>query len=185
MENSGRGNKKHVGRRGVDLTGLVFGRLTVISIVGSDAYKRRVWRCKCSCGVEVTRISTSLMNGKTNSCGCLNKETARKNVVLHAMPKTKTHGFSGNHPLYAGWVAMIGRCENENNKKFKYWGGAGISVCALWRSDFMKFYEWSLLSGWEAGMQLDRIDNSLGYCPENCQWLSASDHSKKTRKEAA
>jgi len=34
--------------------------------------------------------------------------------------------------IYWIWSAMIQRCENENNKAFKNYGGRGIKVCGQW-----------------------------------------------------
>ena len=61
--------------RFIDLTGQVFGRLTVIErdeSVGSD--KGAYWICQCECGNVKSINSYSLRSGATQSCGCLNKE---------------------------------------------------------------------------------------------------------------
>jgi hypothetical protein len=54
----------------IDLTGEVFGRLTVVRRVGSDQHKRAMWLCRCQCGAERHVISTNLQSGNTTSCGC-------------------------------------------------------------------------------------------------------------------
>ena len=54
-----------------DLTGLVFGKLTVLK--RSDARSscgKVLWICKCDCGNEATVIGESLKSGCTGSCGC-------------------------------------------------------------------------------------------------------------------
>lgn len=72
----------HVPRRGrppLNLLGQRFGRLTVIASSPSLRYAR--WRCLCDCGAECV-VSTQLLRmGKdgTRSCGCLRRETCRKN----------------------------------------------------------------------------------------------------------
>lgn len=56
-----------------DLTGKVFGRLTVIKRVenkGGDVQ----WLCQCECGNSVVVASKSLKSGNTKSCGCLKSE---------------------------------------------------------------------------------------------------------------
>ena len=63
-----------------DLTGKIFGRLTVLKRVEDYVFEsgeRMVqWLCECSCSehnkVVVTR--SNLKNGNTRSCGCLQKE---------------------------------------------------------------------------------------------------------------
>lgn len=54
-----------------DLTGMRFGRLTVLRF---DRYETRlhsaVWRCLCDCGNETSVSATNLKSGHTTSCGC-------------------------------------------------------------------------------------------------------------------
>jgi hypothetical protein len=60
--------------------GTVFGRLTVINYAGAVSTQSR-YRCKCRCGNETTVYRTSLLHGKTKSCGCLKQElTPRRRV---------------------------------------------------------------------------------------------------------
>lgn len=65
----GRKNKK-------DLTGRRFGNLIVIRDIGRSSNGRVLWECKCDCGEKTAVISSDLLNGSTQSCGCLQKERA-------------------------------------------------------------------------------------------------------------
>ncbi len=64
-----------------DLTGKVFGRLTVIrqaeDYVNPKSVHFAQWECKCSCGNPNSIIvsASHLKNGHTQSCGCLNIES--------------------------------------------------------------------------------------------------------------
>lgn len=60
-----------------DLTGQKFGRLTVISRAPNQG-RYVCWNCKCDCGNDYVVRSTSLVSGRTQSCGCLYKETRPK-----------------------------------------------------------------------------------------------------------
>jgi hypothetical protein len=62
----------HLGRRGPlrDLTGLTFGRLTVVRQVESSPRGYRQWLCDCSCGKQAVVRTSYLTGGKTESCGC-------------------------------------------------------------------------------------------------------------------
>ena len=54
----------------VDLTGKVFGHLTVLRRDESVTGGKAKWICRCTCGNTVSVFSSSLRSGKTKSCGC-------------------------------------------------------------------------------------------------------------------
>lgn len=58
-----------------------FGKL--IALYPTDKRQDRciVWHCKCDCGNEIDVKSTSLTSGNTKSCGCLSRETSRRNGI--------------------------------------------------------------------------------------------------------
>ena len=60
----------------IDITGQIFGRLTVIKREENDKYGRARWLCECSCSEhnKIITLGTSLRAGTTKSCGCINKE---------------------------------------------------------------------------------------------------------------
>lgn len=65
-----------------DLTGQVFGRLTLTSLAeihttpnGTKKYK---WSWVCACGSTGASASSDLRSGRTRSCGCLQRETAAR-----------------------------------------------------------------------------------------------------------
>lgn len=66
-----------------NLTGLKFGRLTVLEQAGSRIGKNGkpliFWKCLCECGNIVEVYSGSLTSGLTTSCGCFQKEKAKEN----------------------------------------------------------------------------------------------------------
>lgn len=59
----------------IDLTGMVFGRLTVINRA-ETINLQTMWNCRCSCGKEVKVAAGHLKDGHTQSCGCYNRELA-------------------------------------------------------------------------------------------------------------
>ena len=66
-----------------DLSGLVFGRLTVVRFANrATSTRQSYWVCKCECGVEKKILGASLKTGKTQSCGCRRNETSVKNAVI-------------------------------------------------------------------------------------------------------
>ena len=39
------------------------------------------WKCRCSCGNEVTVSTGNLKSGNTSSCGCINYSIGEANIV--------------------------------------------------------------------------------------------------------
>lgn len=60
----------------IDLTGKKFGRLTPQYYI-----KGGKWHCLCDCGNEIDVNTRNLNSHHTQSCGCLQKEKASKNVI--------------------------------------------------------------------------------------------------------
>lgn len=65
---------------------------------------------------------------------------------------------------------MKDRCYNKNRKKYKNYGGRGITVCEEWKTDFLAFVKWSDENGYGDDLTLDRKKNNGNYCPDNCKW---------------
>lgn len=148
-----------------DLTGKQFGRLIAIQKLENGK-----WLCECGCGNK-TEVSTSnLVTNHTQSCGCL-RDTKRSESHT-------THGGSGDR-LHRIWRHMKDRCTNPHNKSYHRYGGRGISVCDEWMNDYSAFRSWALSHGYTENLTIDRIDNDGNYTPNNCQWLTASENSKK------
>lgn len=97
-----------------DLTGLKFGRLTVICKAGIQNQGKRgsrsMWLCKCDCGNEKVVIRNSLVTGNTQSCGCLEHETKVSTHLKHGMAKSR---------LWNIWCGIKDRCNNPNKKDWQ------------------------------------------------------------------
>jgi hypothetical protein len=157
-----------MGRKKKDLTGLKFGRLTVIKEVGRTKHGYVLWECECECGTKKDISSATLNSGESTSCGCYWKSLWTK------------HG-QVDSDLYAVWSMMKQRCYNENNKDYKHYGLRGITICDEWRSDFKSFYGWSLNNNYKKGLTIDRKNNDGNYEPSNCRWVTMKVQSKNKR----
>lgn len=155
-------DESHI-KRIEDLSGKRFGRLTVISIEQTNKQKGVRWLCECDCSNTIIVAASHLKNGHTKSCGCLSKENAHTINLSHGMSKSR---------IYALWNMMKQRCTNPAVDNYCDYGGRGISVCDDW-INFDGFYKWTLANGYQDGLSIDRVDNSAGYCPENCRWVDA------------
>lgn len=56
-----------------DLTGLRFGKLTVLERTNMATAQGRLWRCRCDCGNLVDLPAPLLRGGFRRSCGCVNR----------------------------------------------------------------------------------------------------------------
>ncbi len=81
-----------------DLTGMEFGRLTIIQRDRVDKVRGSYWLCQCQCGNSKIIRQNSLVLGLTNSCGCLNHDTAKRRTDLKGMTfgRLKVIEYSGS-----------------------------------------------------------------------------------------
>lgn len=111
------------------MTGLQFGRLTVLEQVPRISSEPIMWKCKCNCleGNIVNIRGGDLRSGKTKSCGCIRKEISigdltgkrfGRLLVLREAPK------KNNRPAYVckcdcdgKEIIVIGKSLHSGNTK--------------------------------------------------------------------
>jgi hypothetical protein len=92
------------------------------------------------------------------------------------------HGESrgiGRTVEYTAWQSMRYRCLNPRSKKYRLYGGRGITICERWSS-----YECFLADMGRrpsAEHSLDRTDNDGNYELRNCRWATRSEQSRNRR----
>lgn len=132
----------HKSKNVKDISGQIFGQLTVIERDFSEEKKHNshntYWKCKCSCGNEISVVRSSLTSGKTKSCGCLRKEKAAEHLkqissnnfinetgnkygkltVLYKVPNTKTGGTKWHCKCECGnEIDVLGNSLRTGNTK--------------------------------------------------------------------
>lgn len=67
--------------KAMDLSGKVFGKLTVLYRTDQKQQGSLVWHCRCECGNEIDVSARKLTTGNTRSCGCIRKANDGKKAV--------------------------------------------------------------------------------------------------------
>lgn len=151
-----------------DLTGKVFGLLTVIEQAKRTTGTR--WLCKCECGNFKVFFAANIKRGLSRSCGCLSKK-------IKAEARTK-HGKSKSSE-YIAWSNAKGRCNNPNDNRYDHYGARGITFDKAW-DDFEVFLA-DMGPKPSSKHTLERIDVDQGYTASNCKWVHFSEqaHNKQ------
>ncbi len=144
------------------LTGQRFGRFLVIGHAGK--IKRcHYWHVLCDCGNGTSVMSSSLMTGVSQSCGCLRTETTIRRSTKHGQA---SRGEASAE--YRSYQHAKARCENPNETEYHRYGGRGIEF------RFNSFEEFFAEVGRKPTPRLviDRIDNDGHYEKGNLRWVT-------------
>lgn len=102
--------------------------------------------------------------------------------------RPKLHGDASNGQgmprtrLYSTWLAMKKRCYYSKDVCFNRYGGRGIIICLEWKNNYNAFKFWAILNDYQDDLTIDHIDNDGNYEPNNCQFLTLSENSRKRGK---
>ncbi len=157
----------------LDISGVVFGRLTAQRATTIRYKGCIVWECLCSCGNKVRADIGHLRVGDKQSCGCLKREG--NNLKHGLMRKGK------RHPLLGVWSNMINRCYRRTAKDYANYGGRGIKVSKVWHR-FPNFVAWEKTHPRLAGTWLERKNNNGNYTARNCCWATPKQQANNRRK---
>ena len=85
--------------------------------------------------------------------------------------------------LYYSWVGIRrranGKCFKDDDRHKRVY--LNVTVANEWQ-DWNVYKNWALQNGYKKGLSIDRIDNSKGYNPENCRWVTRADNNRNKIK---
>lgn len=91
----------------------------------------------------------------------------------------KGHGMVKT-PEWSAWHMMKQRCNLKTSKKYKDYGGRGITVYEPWLESFTEFYKY-IGPRPSKKHSLDRINNDGNYEPGNVRWATANEQNSNRR----
>lgn len=141
----------------IDLTGKVFGSLTILNRNGTRD-KKPVWLCRCICGKVIERVTQTFTTRplRNHNCGCLGngpsqdpKESGLIAVIAYYKSNCKAKNQIWNLTKDQAKQLFISNCHYCNNEPKS-------TITA--KNSYMSF----TYNG------IDRKDNNIGYEIDNC-----------------
>jgi hypothetical protein len=162
---SGKQHPKWLGSKIPELVGKTFGSVTIVSsqihrVSGSPYVK-----AKCALtGITKLTYLNNLKNGKTTSF----LKNGRR-PVPHA------------EVLGRRYDAILARCTNPANRKWKDYGGRGIKLLFEARMEFIQWVSKNLPHKDYVRVEIDRIDNEGHYAPGNLRLATRTQQNRNKR----
>lgn len=152
-----------------DLTGQVFGDLTVVRYGGTrktpNGTRYTSWFCVCSCGEEALKRAQDLKKGLVRSCGC--KKGNYGDIRKAGYPKWVAY-------MYASYKSSAKQGGKSFNLTVRDFYTLAISNCHYCGSGPIE-KDWRSWDITFSANGIDRIDSSIGYevgnvvtCCEKC-----------------
>jgi hypothetical protein len=154
-----------------DLTGKIFGRLTVLSFshyVEKTNRRQDFWSTKCECGKEKPVLGNSLVSGGTTSCGCLLKEHYAKLPEKTRMRNLLPKGESNFNSIFAEYKNRSKRKKLKFSLNIEEFRQFVTSNCEYCNSPPMNTYKRARSNEGFTYNGIDRLDSDKGYIKSNC-----------------
>ena len=152
------------GEKWIDITGQRFDQLLVIKYVGPSHNKHTIiWECQCNCGNIVHAKYCQLITNHKKSCGCIKGE--RISNAQCSLDNIACENIIWNsYKLGAVKRNLEFSIEKSQFVKLLY------GNCYYCDSEPLNCMNRKLVTKQELFFYngIDRIDNSIGYLPENC-----------------
>lgn len=116
----------------------------------------------------MVRLEQNVVHWKCNACDLTG--TSRINNWNSPRARTCCGGaFARNrNRLLVVWTDMNSRCKDSRHPAYNRYKKFGAPD---WPTK-EHFISWALETGWQPGLEIDRVDNTKGYFPENCRFVS-------------
>ncbi len=142
------------------IVGTKFNRFTFLKDLGHNKKtNRRLWLCRCECGVEKKINYYQVREGEIKSCGCYHKDNQKK---IH---------WKGYEEISGKYWSQIKK--GAQNRAIEF----NLDIKYIWDL-YINQKRKCALSSLEIGFEnskysasLDRIDSSIGYIKGNVQWI--------------
>jgi hypothetical protein len=105
----------------------------------------------------------------------LNNQKSNLRIYSQQKENEIKHGDSKKR-IYREWHNMVTRTTVKHSNNYYRYGGRGITICNEWLN-YLTFKEWAINNGYSDDLTIDRTDNTKGYYPENCRWITAKENS--------
>lgn len=156
-----------------DYTGMTFGKLTVVGVTNvQNEANEHGWVVECSCGNfelrRIGRICSAFKAGLSPMCKECLVDNKRKVTTIHGLARNDVFNI---------FKGMRHRCYNPKCKEYPRYGGSGITIYQPWLDNPIEFINYigprpSKLHS------VDRINNSIGYYPDNIRWATDRQQSR-------
>lgn len=150
--------------RRIDVTGQKFGRLTALSYQGWEGARKTLWSFRCDCGEVIIRRLATVRRGEIKSCGCL------RWLGGYEAPNRKPEGESSFNTLFSHYrrsAADRGHAFELTPDQFRALTIRDCVYCGAPPSQSITATKKGRSNGSYTYTGVDRVDNALGYTPEN------------------
>lgn len=131
----------------------------------------QLWRIRCKeCGREFIRASNQVKAPSKIAYSCSHKRITGQDV--------KYDNHWKNPRIMKIYYNIISRCYDTSSKDYRFYGAKGVSVCQDWLDNPIHFEEWALVNGYEENLTIDRKNETKGYSPDNCRWITMEENAR-------
>ena len=142
-------------------------------VASGSVNQEMTFLCQCTGCYNYKKATGMSLRAKTGakSCGCLRVSATKK--------ANTTHGHSVDRVIsqeFGIWMGMKGRC-SPKGKDPRY---KGRTICDRWMASFEAFLT-DMGPRPSTGHSVDRINNDLGYSPDNCRWATRTEQARNRK----